>query len=214
MRKLAPIIPLLALAAFLWALPSLTSDRQVVRAFNQENLVRFHVVANSDADADQAVKLRVRDAIIQATAPALRNLVRKDEVMAYLKANSQHIREIASRELAVSGHPYPVEVEVGRFAFAPRTFQRWGLPGGDYDAVRVVIGEGRGRNWWCILFPPVCFTEPDGDLPVDEPMERSQVQPLGDPSAPPVEVRFALADLAQGLRQRVVRVLNHLALAD
>ncbi len=121
--------------------------------------IRLHVVANSDSLFDQDLKRKVRDAIIQSVAPGF--LVIDDIASArdIARNNLDLIQEIADREVRTAGKEYPVSVELACFPFPTKHYGPFILPAGDYEAVRVVIGEGGGTNWWCVLFPPLCFVD-------------------------------------------------------
>lgn len=118
-------------------------------------LTRLHVVANSDSEEDQQLKLQVRDAVLraakarQAGADSLES-GRIDQ--AFLEA----IRQAGQREVERRGYDYPVRAERARMYFDTRCYEEFSLPAGYYDAVRVTIGSGQGKNWWCVMLPPLC----------------------------------------------------------
>lgn len=128
-------------------------------AFNTRNLVRLHVVANSDSDDDQALKLEVRDAVLARARELLDSVRTKEEAWRVLLENAGEIQTVATDCVRAFGKPYGARVEMGTFAFPERTYGSVTVPRGDYDAVRVVLGDGNGRNWWCVLFPPLCFIQ-------------------------------------------------------
>lgn len=123
---------------------------QSVSSSLSQSIVRLHVIANSDSDADQALKLKVRDEILKHSEA---NFTVKDDV----KNNLDIYRDIALRVIAENGYDYDVDVEYGNFPFPTKYYDNLALPAGSYDAVRVVIGSGSGKNWWCVLFPPLCY---------------------------------------------------------
>lgn len=127
-------------------------------AYDPDNLIRLHVVANSDAPADQALKLEVRDAIL-STSGELFAVSAPEDAAALVKANLPLFERVAREVLRAGGYEYPVAVEFGRYWFPERSYGPLLLPAGEYQALRVVIGEGRGANWWCILFPPLCYLD-------------------------------------------------------
>lgn len=124
-----------------------------------ENLVRFHVIPNSDSAEDQLLKISVRDVIVNEMKSQFTNVETKDEAVVVTKENLDLIEQIALEQVALEGKNYSVEVVLGEFDFPARTYQDITLPSGKYQAVRVVIGEGNGQNWWCVLFPPLCFVD-------------------------------------------------------
>lgn len=111
-----------------------------------EKITRLHVLANSDLPADQQLKLKVRDAVLEVAAQHIE-----------LNGNALAEMEIAAQEIIeTEGYCYPVSVSRGRYYFDTRVYETFSLPAGEYDSVRVIIGEGQGRNWWCVLYPQLC----------------------------------------------------------
>lgn len=125
-------------------------------------VLRLHVIAHSDDPADQALKLRVRDAILPLVAEAVAGAGGPDEAMRRVEERKAAIEARAREVIRAGGYPYGVRVETGRFSFPARRAGDTVYPAGTYDAVRVVIGDGRGRNFWCVLFPGLCALAGDG----------------------------------------------------
>ena len=127
-----------------------------IRAQNQlaDKIVRLHVLANSDAVADQNLKLTVRDAVLQAAE----GVGQIDDTLLY------RLQEEAQRTVETEGYDYPVQVTREHCWFDTREYETFSLPAGYYDAVRVIIGEGAGRNWWCVIYPPLCTGVCEKDL--------------------------------------------------
>jgi stage II sporulation protein R len=128
------------------------------QAYNLHNLVRLHVVANSDQPADQEVKLEVRDAILGASEDLFAAKA-PDDAIGLVKANLPLFQRVAENVLVANGYDYTVGTEFGTFSFPERAYGPLVLPAGDYQALRIVLGEGKGANWWCILFPPLCYLD-------------------------------------------------------
>ena len=127
-----------------------------IRAQNRlaDKIVRLHVLANSDAVADQNLKLIVRDAVLQAAE----GVGEIDDTLLY------RLQEEAQRTVETEGYDYPVQVTREHCWFDTREYETFSLPAGYYDAVRVIIGEGAGRNWWCVIYPPLCTGVCEKDL--------------------------------------------------
>ena len=140
------------LAAFFWC-GALIGDRQLLR----QELIRFHVVAASDSGEDQAVKLRVRDAVLESMQQELRNIGDMAQAKAYLQENLPRIRDIANRVLTQAGFPPDAAVTLCPEAFDTRVYDTFALPAGIYESLRITIGEGEGKNWWCVVFPSLCL---------------------------------------------------------
>ena len=122
-----------------------------------EDVFRLHVIANSDSDEDQALKLRVRNAVLEASADIFGGAVSADDAKRLSEENLQLFEAAAAAEIAASGYDYPVRCEVGTVHFDRRVYGSAELPEGDYSALRVIIGDGEGRNWWCVMFPALCL---------------------------------------------------------
>ncbi len=124
-------------------------------AFSTGNLVRLHVVANSDGVEDQKVKLLVRDRILRETEELLA-VESREKALERLAEKRDYLTQAAEDELAKHGFNYHAWLEMGEFIFPERRYEFGVLPAGKYQALRVVLGKGSGQNWWCVLFPPVC----------------------------------------------------------
>lgn len=127
--------------------------------FPPEQLIRLHIIANSDCKDDQELKRNVRDEITRGIATDFREAENIDTARVIAVNRLDQIKEIARREIIAEGKDYPVEVDFGKFAFPTKHYGPFILPAGDYESVRVIIGTGGGANWWCVLFPPLCFVD-------------------------------------------------------
>lgn len=121
-----------------------------------DSVVRLHVLANSDSEEDQALKLQVRDAVLEITEPLLADCSDRDEAETVLRANLDLIEATARETVRNAGLEDTVTVEFDEESYPERTYDSFCFPSGTYLSLRVSIGEGEGHNWWCCLFPPVC----------------------------------------------------------
>ncbi len=121
-----------------------------------QKVIRLHVVANSDSAEDQALKLKVRDAVLREGALRLTGLDR-DQALEALTQALPELGQVAADTVAGEGYDYPVRVTLGEDAFPTKRYEDFALPAGDYTALRVELGEGSGQNWWCVVFPPLCL---------------------------------------------------------
>ena len=154
-------LAILLLAAFIYT-TGLARRTTAIRAEGQ-NLVRLHVIANSDGPGDQAVKLKVRDRILRDVGAELGSAADARQALEVVQAELGQIEALAEDELSKNGYSYGAAAMVGIFDFPDRTYGDLTLPAGRYNALRVVLGDGQGQNWWCVLFPPLCLV----DLAVD-----------------------------------------------
>ena len=125
----------------------------------RENLLRLHVVGASNSEEDQAVKLQVRDAVLRSLEEGLRDMTDPQAAYDYVARMLPRVEDAANRALAAAGFSETVEVSLTEEAFPTREYDTFSLPAGVYQALRVVIGEGEGRNWWCVVFPQLCGAE-------------------------------------------------------
>ena len=158
--KLFEIALLIGLAVFL------TSGALALRTQDElaDKVVRLHVLANSDSEEDQALKLRVRDAVLEQATAILEQSADRREAESRLRGQLLELERIAAKEIAAEGYDYPVTVNLENADFPTKEYDGFTLPAGEYLALRVIIGEGQGRNWWCVVFPPLC-TAASADVP-------------------------------------------------
>lgn len=121
-----------------------------------DSVVRLHVLANSDSEEDQALKLEVRDAILEITAPLLETCTGRDEAETILRDHLQELTEAAQAVIERAGHDDPVSISFDNEEYPERTYDSFCFPAGTYLSLRVLIGNAEGHNWWCCLFPPIC----------------------------------------------------------
>ena len=148
---------ILICAALLTALllPAKTADTP------REGVLRLHILANSDSPEDQATKLRVRDALL----PLFETAASYDDARSFVLDHGAVLLDRCQTVLADAGVPYGAQLLLGVSAFPDRTYNGTLFPAGPYDALQIVLGEGAGHNWWCVLFPPLCIVTRDGSSP-------------------------------------------------
>lgn len=120
---------------------------------------RLHIVANSNSISDQQVKLTVRDAVLKATRNGIDQCKNAAEAEEYIQDNIGIILTTANNTLEENGFDYEATAQVGKFHFPDKSYKNVCYPEGDYQALRVTLGEGEGENWWCVMFPPLCITD-------------------------------------------------------
>lgn len=180
------------------------------RFYDYNRLIRFHVIANSDRQRDQDVKYRVRDALIAFLRPKLEKVTSYEEARRILLNNRSEIARIAHETLREAGLDNSVDVMIGRFTFPARAYGGVVLPAGEYEAVRVVLGEGKGANWWCVLFPPLCFVDIAGyDLDKMSKMSNSGKEVKETTAAGgPVSLRFRLLDWIRNESGHLAKIIS------
>ncbi|MEG2570042.1 MAG: stage II sporulation protein R [Clostridia bacterium] len=129
-----------------------------------QKLMRLHVIANSDTEADQALKLRVRDRVISVSETLLKGVSDVDTARGIISQNLDVIEAAANDTVKSAGFSYPVRAEVTNMYFPTRDYTSFSLPAGNYNAFRIIIGAGAGHNWWCVMFPPLCITAAEAEV--------------------------------------------------
>jgi len=123
----------------------------------QENLIRLHVVANSDTKEDQEIKVQVKDAVVAYLQPLVDGFTDKKQAMEFVADNLSSIQQVANAVLQEQGKEDRAAVYLGSETFDTRHYETFSLPAGVYDSLRIQIGDGKGRNWWCVVFPSLCL---------------------------------------------------------
>lgn len=181
---------------FSGSLSSFENDCKTVRS----NVFRLHVIANSDSSEDQQLKLKVRDALLLQGKEVFSSGSTKESAEQAACKNLQSFLQTAEKKIRENGKNYSVCVSVGKSSFPTRTYENITLPAGEYDALRVVIGEGKGKNWWCVMFPPLCLPA------AEKKQELSDVLSDGGQalvkSKPKYEIRFWLIEKIEQLRKK------------
>ena len=138
---------------------SLAYSMQKTENALSSGVIRLHVRANSDTDADQSLKLKVRDRIIDECSYLFKNNKKIENARDEILKNSDKIEKIARDEILKNGYNYPVKINFGKSDFPVKVYKNITLPAGTYEALTVEIGNAEGQNWWCVLFPPLCFVD-------------------------------------------------------
>ncbi len=128
------------------------------------NVIRLHVLANSDSDEDQKLKLEVRDYVLETYKTDLQGFLSVEEADSALKENLEKIEQSAEDFVKSKGYDYCVSVTLGDEEYPKTDYDGFSFPAGTYRSLRIVIGEGAGHNWWCVLFPPMCVESSTGDV--------------------------------------------------
>ena len=144
-----------------------------------DSVFRLHVIANSDSKTDQELKYKVRDSLIEYMNTLTNDMNSKEEVIKIAKAHLEDFKEIAQNVVKENGYNYDVNVEIGNFSFPTKTYGDISFPAGFYDALKVEIGKAEGQNWWCVMFPPLCFVDVTSGVVPEESKENLE-ENLGD----------------------------------
>jgi len=162
---------ILIILLILYITISAISYTNAVCANIADSVFRLHVIANSDSDADQNLKYLVRDNVIKYIREISKTAASKDEIIEIAQNNLEEIENIALQTIYEHGYDYTVQVNIGNFAFPSKQYGDITLPPGYYDALKIEIGEANGQNWWCVMFPPLCFVDVTSGIVPDESKE-------------------------------------------
>lgn len=125
----------------------------------KDKLIRFHVIANSDTEEDQSLKLKVRDKVVEALSEKLKGVTSLEEAEIILNDNIDYVNNIAKDVILNNNYDYEVNTMLSYENFPDKVYGDYVFPQGNYEAFRVIIGSGQGRNWWCVMFPSLCFVD-------------------------------------------------------
>ena len=166
-----------------------------------DNVIRLHVLANSDSEQDQALKLTVRDAVLAYTAPLLENVHDRATAEQILAAHTEQIDSLAEQTLRDAGSPAPVRVTLSHEYYPRRSYEAIALPAGEYLSLRVQIGSASGGNWWCVLFPPLCVTAASSaqSTCLAAGLSKEQYQMIAGTEQTKYRVRFKLVEVFEQL---------------
>ena len=136
-----------------------------------DSIFRLHVIANSDSYEDQLLKLKVRDSILDYMNTICINTTSKEEAIEIISKHLDDFKQISQNTIYENGYDYTVNIEIGNFEFPVKTYGDISFPAGYYDALRIKIGKSLGHNWWCVMFPPLCFIDVSSGIVPDESKE-------------------------------------------
>lgn len=127
--------------------------------FQSNEIIRFHVIANSDSPEDQYLKLKIRDRVLDEMKNVFSKSNSVEESRQLIMKNKDNIKRLAEDEISKGGKDYSVAVTLGKDLFPTKMYGDMTFPAGEYEALKLVIGNGKGKNWWCVMFPPLCFVD-------------------------------------------------------
>ncbi len=169
-----------------------------------DTVVRLHVLANSDSEEDQALKLQVRDRILEVVSPAVKDCKSQAEAIAVIGEIKNEIEQAALEVIREEGYDYTVSVEIGEEYYPTKNYESCAFPAGEYVSLRMLIGEGEGQNWWCCLFPPLCLSaatdegdKDNADAFIAVGLTEEQYKLITESDTPKYRVRFKILEVIQ-----------------
>ena len=157
MKKKLNFIFILTILVFIYIALLSFNYSKAISSNLSDSVFRLHIIANSDSSADQELKLKVRDKIIEYMNTLTSNSSDKKDVISIVNNHLDSFKEIALNTIKENGYNYDVNIEIGNFHFPTKSYGDISFPASNYDALKIEIGDAIGQNWWCVLFPPLCF---------------------------------------------------------
>ena len=196
------IIFILSILIILYTTICAFSYVQAVSSDISESVFRLHVIANSNSEDDQALKYEVRDNLLKYMNNICKDCTSKEEAINIVSEHQEEFKEIALKTIKNEGYSYDVKIEIGNFEFPTKQYGDISLPAGFYDALKVEIGKAEGRNWWCVMFPSLCFVDISSGIVPEESKEDLQnvlsdeeYAIISDNSNSGIKLKFKLLEL-------------------
>ena len=175
----------------------------------EDSVLRLHIVANSDSDEDQALKLKVRDEVVDRCGFLFENCVSAEQSIKTAADNIGFIKYVAEQVITENGYNYDADCQVTQCSFPTKQYERPGdsvvsLPRGEYNALNIKIGAAKGKNWWCVMYPPLCFFDGVASVPdeTDELLKSqltaSEYELITESDRPEIKIKFKIAELLGG----------------
>lgn len=170
------------------------------------SVFRLHVIANSDSDEDQELKYQVRDEVLEYMNEISSDCSSKEEVVNLVYEYQDEFKQIAEQVIKDNGYDYTVNIRIGNFDFPTKDYGDISLPAGNYDALRIEIGEATGQNWWCVMFPPLCFVDVTSGIVPDESKEvikenlnEEEYDLVSNKESSDIKFKFSLIEFFKGI---------------
>lgn len=206
-NKIRHIIIIISLF-FIYTLVSAFSYANIVSKDLCQSVFRLHVIANSDTVSDQSLKYKVRDNVLSYMNNLCSNIKTKEEAIKIAKNHQDEFYKIAKQTIIDNGYDYDVKIKIGIFDFPTKQYGDISFPAGSYDALRIEIGEAKGQNWWCVMFPPLCFVDMTSGIVPDESKEtlesslssEEEYILINDNKSNDIQFKFKLVEFFQNVK--------------
>lgn len=198
---------------FIYTLISAFSYANAVSKDLSESVFRLHVLANSDNSDDQSLKYKVRDNVLSYMNDLCLNTKTKEEAIKIARIHQDEFYKIAKQTIIDNGYDYDVNIKIGVFDFPTKQYGDISFPAGSYDALRIEIGEAKGQNWWCVMFPPLCFVDMTSGIVPDESKKtlesslssEEEYILINDNKSNDIEFKFKLVEFFQNVKIRTAQ---------
>ncbi len=195
--KLFSALFLAAIIAFSYISPFVKTSENI-----SSEVFRLHILANSDSDEDQALKLKVRNEVLNCGESLFKNCSSLSEAVEIGKENTELFKNAAQKCIIENGYTYPVKVYVDKEYFNTRKYNQITMPGGVYNALKIEIGQAKGHNWWCVMFPAICLPGVSEDE-IDQYLSDDEIELLN--SGNKYKIRFKIVEIYEKLKSKSVK---------
>ncbi len=167
----------------------------------RDRVLRLHILANSDSEQDQAIKLMVRDRLLELSEGLYDTLDTKEQAIEITKSNREKLIAAAEETIRNAGGNEAVDISIGKAYFNTRVYENYTLPAGEYNAVCVKIGKAKGKNWWCVMFPSICIPAASASHDLEEAVDPDAAEIAKN--APRYEMRFKAVEIYESVREKL-----------
>lgn len=200
------LLTIIALIAFIFIFVGLMPIHGEAAVY--DSVLRLHVLANSDSEEDQALKLKVRDSILTASAPIMEGCETREDAIAAVNAAIPTLTAAANETIKNEGFDYPVSIELCEEDYPTKNYESFCFPSGSYLSLRVLIGEAEGQNWWCVLFPPLCLSAATEQNEAEDAfiavgLTDDQYKIITETDSPTYQVRFKILETIEDTKRDI-----------
>ena len=189
-KKILILLLTLALLVGILAVLPIHSESNIY-----DNVLRLHIIANSDSTEDQNLKLLVRDSILAETQKLLSGATDRQNAEQIISQNIERLRLVAEQVIIDNGYSYPVSIVLGKEDYPTKNYESCAFPSGEYTSLQIFIGDASGQNWWCVLFPPLCLSAAtDKDAFTSVGITDSQYQIITETQNPKYKIKFKILE--------------------
>ena len=196
-KKIKISICVSMIVAIIFSICSFAKTSEQIRS----DVLRLHVIANSDSNVDQNLKIRLRDFLLEEGKSIFDGSVNVENAVKKIEPQIPALEKSAKEFIRASGFDYDVKISLSREYFTTRTYETVTLPAGKYLALRVVIGSGEGHNWWCVMFPPMCVPAADKKDEIESIFTEDEIKLVE--SSPKYEIRFKVVEICEGIKESI-----------
>lgn len=196
-KKIKISICVSMIVAIIFSICSFAKTSEQIRS----DVLRLHVIANSDSNVDQNLKIRMRDFLLEEGKSIFDGSVNVENAVKKIEPQIPALEKSAKEFIRASGFDYDVKISLSREYFTTRTYETVTLPAGKYLALRVVIGSGEGHNWWCVMFPPMCVPAADKKDEIENIFTEDEIKLVE--SSPKYEIRFKVVEICEEIKESI-----------